>query len=84
MTAEEHRRLLFFWTSVEYLPSDGFGGLELGLGISKASSKTPDHLPSSSTCMYRLKLPCYTSFDMTLSRLRMIVQEHVSSSFGKT
>ncbi|XP_047044511.1 E3 ubiquitin-protein ligase UPL5-like [Lolium rigidum] len=83
MTAEEQRRLLFFWTSVEYLPFDGFGGSELSMHISKASSKTPDHLPSSRTCMYRLNLPCYTSFDMTLSRLRMIAQDHVSNSFGE-
>lgn len=85
MTAEEQRRLLFFWTSVEYLPFNGFGGLELGgsMRISKASSKTPDHLPSSCTCIYRLNLPCYTSFDMTLSRLCMITQEHVSNGFGE-
>ncbi|XP_047044555.1 E3 ubiquitin-protein ligase UPL5-like [Lolium rigidum] len=83
MTAEEQRRLLFFWTSVEYLPFDGFGGSELSMHISKASSKTPDHLPSSRTCMYRLNLPCYTSFDMTLSRLRMVAQDHVSNSFGE-
>jgi hypothetical protein len=24
MTDEQQRRLLFFWTSVKYLPSDGF------------------------------------------------------------
>uniref|UniRef100_A0ACD5ZS96 Uncharacterized protein n=1 Tax=Avena sativa TaxID=4498 RepID=A0ACD5ZS96_AVESA len=85
MSAEEQRRLLLFWTSVEYLPFDGFMGLEMGgVMISKASSKTPDHLPTSRTCLYQLNLPCYTSFDMTLRRLQMIAQEHVSNSFGRT
>ncbi|XBI09338.1 hypothetical protein VPH35_136912 [Triticum aestivum] len=85
MMVEEQRRLLFFWTSVEYLPFDGFRGLDLGSGlvISKASSKTSEHLPSSSTCIYRLNLPVYTSFAMTLSRLQKITQEHVSNSFGE-
>ncbi|KAF7095271.1 hypothetical protein CFC21_097476 [Triticum aestivum] len=85
MMVEEQRRLLFFWTSVEYLPFDGFRGLHLGSGlvISKASLKTSEHLPSSSTCFYRLNMPVYTSFSMTLSRLQKITQEHVSNSFGE-
>ncbi|XBH99636.1 hypothetical protein VPH35_128907 [Triticum aestivum] len=85
MMVEEQRRLLFFWTSVEYLPFDGFRGLDLGSGlvISKASSKISEHLPSSSTCIYQLNLPMYTSFAMMLSRLQKITQEHVSNSFGE-
>ncbi|XBI09339.1 hypothetical protein VPH35_136913 [Triticum aestivum] len=54
-----------------------------GLVISKASSKTSEHLPSSSTYIYRLNLPVYTSFAMMLSRLQKITQEHVSNSFGE-
>ncbi|PNT68379.1 hypothetical protein BRADI_3g39795v3 [Brachypodium distachyon] len=77
MTAEEQRRLLFFWTSVEYLPLDGFRGLGFGLIISRALDETSDHLPSSSTCLNLLNLPSYTSFAMTLSRLKIIAQEHV-------
>ncbi|CAO2207196.1 unnamed protein product [Urochloa humidicola] len=81
MTVEQQGRLLFFWTSVKYLPSDGFSGLGCRLFIYRASSSR-DHLPTSQTCFYHLHLPSYTSSSMMQSRLRMIVQEHVSSGFG--
>ncbi|OEL20507.1 E3 ubiquitin-protein ligase UPL5 [Dichanthelium oligosanthes] len=81
MTDEQQRRLLFFWTSVKYLPSDGFLGLSSRLFIFRASSSR-DHLPTSQTCFYSLNLPAYTSLSMTQSRLHMIVQEHVSCGFG--
>ncbi|CAL5001333.1 unnamed protein product [Urochloa decumbens] len=81
MTVEQQGRLLFFWTSVKYLPSDGFSGLGCRLYIYRASSSR-DHLPTSQTCFYHLHLPSYTSSSMMQSRLRMIVQEHVSSGFG--
>ncbi|CAO2207197.1 unnamed protein product [Urochloa humidicola] len=81
MTVEQQRRLLFFWTSVKYLPSDGFSGLGCRLFIYRASSSR-DHLPTSQTCFYHLNLPAYTSSSMMQNRLQMIVQEHVSSGFG--
>jgi hypothetical protein len=81
MTVEQQRMLLFFWTSVKYLPSDGFSGLGCRLFIYRASSSR-DHLPTSQTCFYHLNLPAYTSSRMMQSRLRMIVQEHMSSGFG--
>ncbi|KAG2584881.1 hypothetical protein PVAP13_6KG352006 [Panicum virgatum] len=84
MTVEQQRRLLFFWTSVKYLPSDGFSGLGcIKLLIFRASSSR-DHLPTSQTCFYHLNLPAYTSSSMMQRRLHMIVQEHVSSSFGES
>ncbi|TVU05242.1 hypothetical protein EJB05_48400, partial [Eragrostis curvula] len=83
MTVEQQRLLLFFWTSVKYLPFDGFSGLGSRLSIFR-SPNSCDHLPTSGTCFYKLNLPAYTSFDMMQSRLQMIVQEHVSSGFGKS
>ncbi|WVZ92860.1 hypothetical protein U9M48_038896 [Paspalum notatum var. saurae] len=82
MTVQQQQRLLFFWTAVKCLPFDGFSGLGSKLCIFRASSSC-DHLPTSSTCFYQLRLPAYTSFDMMHSRLHMIVQEHMSSSFGE-
>jgi len=81
MTVEQQGRLLFFWTSVKCLPSDGFSGLGCRLFIYRASSSR-DHLPTSQTCFYHLNLPAYTSLSMMQRRLHMIVQEHVSSGFG--
>jgi E3 ubiquitin-protein ligase NEDD4 len=81
MTVEQQRMLLFFWTSVKYLPSDGFSGLGCRLFIYRASSSR-DHLPTSQTCFYHLNLPAYTSLSMMQRRLHMIVQEHMSSGFG--
>ncbi|CAN6167420.1 unnamed protein product [Urochloa humidicola] len=81
MPIEQQRQLLFFWTSVKYLPSDGFGGLSSKLYIYKTSD-SPDRLPSSQTCFYRLCLPPYTSSKMMESQLQKITQEHVSCSFG--
>jgi hypothetical protein len=83
LTVEQQRRLLFFWTSVEYLPFDGFSGLGSRLSIFR-SHNSCDHLPTSGTCFYQLNLPAYTSLAMMQGRLQMIVQEHVSSSFGKS
>ncbi|KAL6644575.1 hypothetical protein ACP70R_016183 [Stipagrostis hirtigluma subsp. patula] len=81
MTAEQRSRLLFFWTAVKYLPSDGFRGLASRLTICRASVSR-DHLPMSRTCFFHLSLPAYTSLNMMQSRLQMIVQEHVISGFG--
>ncbi|CAO2173319.1 unnamed protein product [Urochloa humidicola] len=82
MTVEQQRRLLFFWTSVKYLPSDGFSGLGCGKLFIYRASSSRDHLPTSQTCFYHLNLPAYSSSSMMQSRLQMIVQEHVSSGFG--
>ncbi|XP_073012841.1 E3 ubiquitin-protein ligase UPL5 [Typha latifolia] len=81
MPAEQQRVLLFFWTSVKYLPVDGFCGLASKLYIYR-TSESHDHLPTSHTCFYRLCLPPYLSMSMMRSRLQMITQEHVSCTFG--
>ncbi|XP_010270135.1 PREDICTED: E3 ubiquitin-protein ligase UPL5-like [Nelumbo nucifera] len=81
MSPEQLRVLLFFWTSLKYLPVEGFGGLASRLYIFKTSD-SPDRLPSSHTCFYRLCLPPYPSLAVMRDRLRIITQEHVSCSFG--
>ncbi|XP_026398678.1 E3 ubiquitin-protein ligase UPL5-like [Papaver somniferum] len=81
MSMEQQRELLFFWTSVKYLPVVGFSGLSHPLTICKTSC-SDDHLPSSHTCFYRLSLPHYPSLAITQQRLSLICQTHVGCSFG--
>ncbi|KAL6197845.1 hypothetical protein ACLB2K_027638 [Fragaria x ananassa] len=81
MSAEQRKVLLFFWTSVKYLPVEGFRGLASRLYIYK-SSEPPSRLPSSHTCFYRLCFPPYPSMSVMRGRLNIITQEHVGSSFG--
>ncbi|KAA8515599.1 hypothetical protein F0562_018790 [Nyssa sinensis] len=80
MSAEQRKVLLFFWTSVKYLPVEGFGGLASRLYIYKTTEPF-DRLPSSHTCFYRLCFPPYPSADVMQDRLRIITQEHVGCSF---
>lgn len=81
MSAEQKQILLFFWTSVKYLPVEGFRGLASRLYIYR-SPEPQNRLPSSHTCFYRLCFPPYTSMRMLQDRLRIITQEHFGSSFG--
>jgi len=81
MSAEQRKVLLFFWTSVKYLPVEGFRGLASRLYIYR-STESHDRLPSSHTCFYRLCFPPYPSMDVMQDRLRVITQEHVGCSFG--
>ncbi|KAK2997158.1 hypothetical protein RJ639_026620 [Escallonia herrerae] len=81
MSAEQRKVLLFFWTSVKYLPVEGFGGLASRLHIYK-TTESYDRLPSSHTCFYRLCFPPYQSITVMTDRLRFITQEHVGYSFG--
>ncbi|KAG7963099.1 hypothetical protein I3843_09G101500 [Carya illinoinensis] len=81
MTAEQRKVLLFFWTSVKYLPVEGFRGLASRLFIYK-SSEPSERLPSSHTCFYRLCFPPYPSIAVMQDRLNVISQEHVGCSFG--
>ncbi|CAK9182242.1 unnamed protein product [Ilex paraguariensis] len=81
MSAEQRKVLLFFWTSVKYLPIEGFGGLASRLYIYR-SSESYDRLPSSHTCFYRLCFPSYPSQSVMQDRLGIITQEHVGCSFG--
>ncbi|KAI3905948.1 hypothetical protein MKW92_034687 [Papaver armeniacum] len=81
MSAERRRVLLFFWTSVKYLPVEGFGGLQSQLYIYK-KHKSSERLPSAHTCFYRLCLPSYKSKCKMQESLQIIAQEHLSCSFG--
>ncbi|XP_022720694.1 E3 ubiquitin-protein ligase UPL5-like [Durio zibethinus] len=81
MSAEKRKVLLFFWTSVKYLPVEGFRGLASRLYIYKASESL-EHLPSSHTCFYRLCFPPYPSMAEMQKRFDVITQEHVGCSFG--
>ncbi|KAM3337813.1 hypothetical protein P3S68_032138 [Capsicum galapagoense] len=81
MSAKQKKMLLFFWTSIKYLPLDGFGGLDSRLSIYR-SSKSCDHLPSAQTCFYIMRFPPYCSRDVMQDRLHVITQDHVGCSFG--
>ena len=81
MSAEQRKILLFFWTSIKYLPVDGFQGLASRLYIYK-SHEPGDRLPSSHTCFFRLCFPPYPSMAVMQDRLHLITQEHIGCSFG--
>ncbi|XP_010433264.1 PREDICTED: E3 ubiquitin-protein ligase UPL5-like [Camelina sativa] len=82
MTEEEQRNILFFWTSNKFVPVEGFRGLSSKLYIYRLYEAN-DRLPMSHTCFYRLCIPKYPSISLMEQRLRLIAQDHVSSSFGK-
>nr|GEX29846.1 E3 ubiquitin-protein ligase UPL5 [Tanacetum cinerariifolium] len=81
MSAEQRKVLLFFWTSVKYLPVEGFSSLASRLYITN-SNGTIDRLPSSHTCFYRICFPPYPSMTLMQQRLNIITQEHIGCSFG--
>ncbi|MCD7458341.1 hypothetical protein HAX54_037956 [Datura stramonium] len=81
MSAEQRRMLLFFWTSIRYLPPEGFDGLSSRLSIYRISESC-EHLPSAQTCFFRMCLPPYCSMTVMENRLAFITQEHVGCSFG--
>ncbi|KAI6704136.1 hypothetical protein NL676_013272 [Syzygium grande] len=81
MSPQQKKNILFFWTSVKYLPVEGFRGLASRLYIYK-STEHLSRLPSSHTCFYRLCFPPYPSMAIMQQRLSIIAQEHVGCSFG--
>ncbi|XP_026439190.1 E3 ubiquitin-protein ligase UPL5-like [Papaver somniferum] len=81
LSMEQQRELLFFWTSVKYLPVNGFSGLPYPLTIYKTSG-SDERLPSAHTCFFRLSLPHYLSLAITQQHLSFICQRHVGCSFG--
>ncbi|KAK4726844.1 hypothetical protein R3W88_031761 [Solanum pinnatisectum] len=81
MSAEQRKVLLFFWTSIRYLPLEGFQGLDSRLSISR-TSESCQHLPSTQTGFYQLRVPPYFNRVMMQNRLDMITQEHIGCSFG--
>ncbi|KAH0705181.1 hypothetical protein KY289_010257 [Solanum tuberosum] len=81
MSAEKKKALLFFWTSIRYLPLDGFRGLDSRLCISR-TSESCENLPSAQTCFYLLRVPSYCNSVMMQDRIDIITQEHIGCSFG--
>ncbi|XP_074307437.1 E3 ubiquitin-protein ligase UPL5-like [Silene latifolia] len=81
LNVEQKKTLLFFWTSIRYLPVEGFCGLASKLFIHK-SLDPQDRLPSSHTCFYQLCIPRYPTKAIMETRIRVITQEHVGCSFG--
>ncbi|KAH9622642.1 hypothetical protein KSS87_003253 [Heliosperma pusillum] len=81
LNVEQKKSLLFFWTSIRYLPVEGFRGLDSKLFIHK-SSEPQDRLPSSHTCFYHLCIPKYPTKAIMEARIQFITQEHVGCSFG--
>uniref|UniRef100_A0A803M1M2 HECT-type E3 ubiquitin transferase n=1 Tax=Chenopodium quinoa TaxID=63459 RepID=A0A803M1M2_CHEQI len=79
--AEQKKTLLFFWTSIKYLPIEGFSGLSSRLCIYK-SLDSQNCLPSSHTCFFRICIPPYPSKTVMRQRLHLITQEHIGCSFG--
>nr|GEV93959.1 E3 ubiquitin-protein ligase UPL5 [Tanacetum cinerariifolium] len=75
MSAEQ-RKVLFFWTSVKYLPVEEFSGLASRLYITNSNGAI-DRLPSSHTCFYRICFPPYPSMTLMQQRLNIITQEHI-------
>ncbi|KAH0705182.1 hypothetical protein KY289_010258 [Solanum tuberosum] len=81
MSAEKKKALLFFWTSIRYLPLEGFRGLDSRLCISR-TSESSENLPSAQTCFYLLRVPSYCNSVVMQDRIDMITQEHIGCSFG--
>ncbi|MCL7039541.1 hypothetical protein MKW94_017583 [Papaver nudicaule] len=81
MSMKQRQELLFFWTSVKFLPACGFSKLSSRLCIYKLA-KSDQRLPSSRTCFYKLGLPQYSSLAIMKQNLLIINQEHLGCSFG--
>ncbi|CAJ1962632.1 unnamed protein product [Sphenostylis stenocarpa] len=81
MSAQQRRVLIFFWTSVKYLPVEGFRGLPSPLFICRTTEPS-NRLPSSHTCFYQLCFPQYSSMAVMHDRFGVITQEHIACSFG--
>ncbi|GAQ89414.1 E3 ubiquitin-protein ligase [Klebsormidium nitens] len=79
-TPPQRRRLLFFATSVEFLPPAGFAALPSKFHIWKGG--TQDGLPTAHTCFYQLVLPEYKSLYAMRKQLEIIVQSDVWEGFG--
>ncbi|KAI3957240.1 hypothetical protein MKW98_012115 [Papaver atlanticum] len=71
MSMKQRRELLFFWTSVKFLPARGFSNLSSPLSIYKVE-KSDQHLPSSRTCFYKLTIPQYSSLSVMKQNLLII------------
>jgi hypothetical protein len=78
---ERRRQLLFFATSVKYLPPTGFKGLPDRFHIFRGGDEL-ELLPTSHTCFLQLVLPPYDSYEMMRQRLMIVSDAQVAESFG--
>ena len=81
MTMEQRRRLLFFSTSVAFLPMEGFAGLPSKFHIHKAHTDLT-WLPTAHTCFFQLLLPSYPSLEIMNSKLYAVIEGHIFEGFG--
>lgn len=82
MPAEQRKALLFFWTSIKYLPVEGFRALSPQLSIHRTNVSL-NRLPTSHTCYYQLCLPPYTTLEVIEDRLNFITRENIAHGFGE-
>lgn len=81
MANEQRRKLLFFSTSLRYLPAEGFAGLYSKFHIHKGHTDT-SWLPTAHTCFFQLILPPYPSLEVMREKLLILTEEHVVEGFG--
>jgi len=79
---EEKRNFLFFLTGSPRLPIGGFKSLHPKLTIVRkdtAEGSPDDYLPSVMTCVNYVKLPSYSSFDITLIQVKRAISDGLAS-----
>ncbi|KAG5572281.1 hypothetical protein H5410_062047 [Solanum commersonii] len=81
MPAGKKKVLLFFRTSIRYLPIESFRCLDSRLCISR-TSESCQHLPSEQTCFYQLCIPTYCDMVVMQNQLDIITQEHIGCIYG--
>lgn len=81
MNNEQRRKLLFFSTSLQHLPAEGFAGLHSKFHIHKGHTDTT-WLPTAHTCFFQLILPAYPSLEVMHEKLYILTEEHVVEGFG--
>ena len=81
LTNEEKRNFLFFLTGSPKLPIGGFKSLNPRITIVQKDTPGPpdDYLPSVMTCVNNIKLPAYSSAEITLTRLRTAISEGLAA-----
>ncbi|CAH2055326.1 unnamed protein product [Thlaspi arvense] len=77
LNGEQRRNLLYFWTSIRFLPMGGFDDLPMVLTLAKdyEGGEDGNRLPNAQTCLFTLLLPHYESYDQTLNAVLRVAQE---------
>ena len=71
-TEVEKRKLLFFVTGNDRIPTNGFKGLRFV--IQKAGSHNDEHLPTAHTCFNTLCFPEYSSKEILKDRFSVALE----------